>query len=128
MGFELGKAAKCGEVYTLSGELGAGKTVFAKGFAKGLGVEEHVTSPTFTLINEYLSGRLPFYHFDIYRISDISELYDIGYEEYFYANGVCLVEWSERARELMPENAVGITIRKDISKGENYRIAEVGLK
>ena len=124
-GKKLGENAKNGEVYTLSGELGVGKTVFAKGFAVGLGIDESVTSPTFTIINEYTSGKIPFYHFDIYRISDPDELYETGFEEYFYGDGVCLVEWAELAGDLIPANAKKITISKNIEKGEDYRNIEV---
>lgn len=127
-GYELGKKANAGDIYTLTGDLGVGKTVFAKGFAKGLGITDHITSPTFTIINEYTSGRLPLFHFDIYRILDPEELYETGFEDYFYANGVCLIEWAERAGSLIPEKSVKITILKDIEKGEDYRIIEVTEK
>lgn len=118
--YEIGRNAKAGDVFCLNGELGAGKTVFAKGFAKGLGISDDVTSPTFTILNEY-SGRFKFYHFDIYRIDNVSEMENIGYEEYFYGSGVCLIEWADLIKELLPENAVNITIAKDPEKGEDYR-------
>lgn len=119
--YKIGKMAKAGDVVCLNGELGAGKTVFAKGFAKGLEISNDITSPTFSIINEY-SGRLPLYHFDTYRIKSVREMEDTGYEEYFYDNGVCLIEWADIIRELLPENAVFITIAKDLKKGENYRM------
>ncbi len=121
LGFEMGKCAKPGQIYCLNGDLGVGKTVFTQGFAKGLGVEdEYITSPTFTIINEY-AGRLPFYHFDVYRIRAIEEMDETGYEDYFFGKGVCLVEWAELIKELIPEEAVWITIEKDLSKDEDYR-------
>ena len=121
IGQRLGQKAKKGDIYCLSGDLGVGKTVFTQGFAKGLGVEEeYVTSPTFTIINEYC-GRLPFYHFDVYRIESLEEMDDTGHEEYFFGGGVSLVEWAELVKELIPENAVWIKIEKDLSKGDDYR-------
>ncbi|MBR1442987.1 MAG: tRNA (adenosine(37)-N6)-threonylcarbamoyltransferase complex ATPase subunit type 1 TsaE [Firmicutes bacterium] len=125
IGFDIGKNAKKGDIYFLSGDLGVGKTVFTKGFAKGIGIEEHVTSPTFTIVNEYENGGNKFYHFDVYRINDIEEMYDIGYDEYFYGEGICLIEWAEMIEELIPENALWIEIKKDIEKGLDYRIIEV---
>ena len=121
IGFEMGKNASAGDIYCLSGVLGVGKTVFTRGFAKGLGVEdEYITSPTFTIINEY-EGRLNLYHFDVYRIGSIEEMDDTGYEDYFFGNGVCLVEWAELVKEIIPENAKWITVEKDLSKGDDYR-------
>lgn len=121
IGFEMGKNASAGDIYCLSGDLGVGKTVFTRGFAKGLGVEdEYITSPTFTIINEYV-GRLNLYHFDVYRIGSIEEMDDTGYEDYFFGNGVCLVEWAELVKEIIPENAKWITVEKDLSKGDDYR-------
>lgn len=121
LGYRLGVEAKVGEVYCLSGDLGTGKTVFTKGFAKGLGIEEPVSSPTFTIVQEYKEGRLPFYHFDVYRISDISEMDEIGYEDYFYGDGVCFVEWAELIKELLPEHIKNIRIEKDLDQGFDYR-------
>ncbi|VDN46880.1 tRNA(NNU) t(6)A37 threonylcarbamoyladenosine modification; ADP binding protein [Petrocella atlantisensis] len=121
IGEKLGMEAKQGEVYCLDGELGVGKTVFTKGFAKGLSIHEHVTSPTFTILNLYESGRLHFYHFDVYRISDPYELEEIGYEDYFFGQGVTMVEWASRIEELIPKEARYITIEKDLSKGLDYR-------
>ncbi len=112
---------KKGNVISLTGDLGVGKTVFTQGFAKGLGIEENVNSPTFTIIQVYDEGRIPLYHFDVYRISDLWEMDDIGYEEYFYGDGVCLVEWANLIEELMPQDTIYITIEKDLEKGLDYR-------
>lgn len=120
-GKELGEKAKMGEVYCLDGDLGVGKTVFTQGFAAGLGISEPVNSPTFTIVSEYHEGRIPFYHFDVYRIGDISEMEEIGYEEYFYGEGVCLIEWANLIEEIIPDNAKYITISKDLEKGFDYR-------
>lgn len=117
----LGKAVKEGTVITLNGDLGVGKTVFTQGFAQGLGVEEPVNSPTFTIVQIYEEGRMPFYHFDVYRIGDIEEMEEIGYEDYFYGTGVCLIEWAELIQEILPENHVEIFIEKDLSCGFDYR-------
>lgn len=121
LGMELGERAIEGEVICLEGDLGVGKTVFTQGFAKGLGIEEAVNSPTFTIVQVYEEGRLPFYHFDVYRIEEIEEMEEIGYEDYFYGNGVCLVEWSNLIGELLPENKKVVTIEKDLEKGFDYR-------
>jgi len=122
---KLGAQAAKGDVYCLSGELGAGKTVFAKGFAKGLGVKTDVTSPTFCIVNEY-AGRITLYHFDVYRIESVDEMENIGYIEYFYGTGVCLVEWGEQFKELLPKNTRFISIKKI---DENTRNIEIkGLK
>ncbi|MDF1615979.1 tRNA (adenosine(37)-N6)-threonylcarbamoyltransferase complex ATPase subunit type 1 TsaE [Petrocella sp. FN5] len=121
IGETLGKAAKSGEIYCLDGELGVGKTVFTKGFARGLQIHDHVTSPTFTIMNIYENGRLDFYHFDVYRITDPYELDEIGYEDYFYGQGVTMIEWASRIDELIPKEAKYITIKKDLSKGLDYR-------
>ena len=121
LGEKLGQEAKAGQVYCLNGDLGVGKTVFTTGFAKGLGIEEHITSPTFTIINEY-EGRLPLYHFDVYRIADEDEMEYTGYEDYFYGQGVCLVEWAELVKGLIPEDAIWITVEKDYTQdNEDYR-------
>ncbi len=124
-GRALAKDAAPGLVICLDGDLGTGKTVFARGFAAGLGIEGPVTSPTFTIIREYRSGRIPLYHFDVYRISDPDEMYAIGFEEYFYGDGVCLVEWSELIEELLPPDALRVRIRKDLEKGFDYRSIEI---
>lgn len=124
MAYTLAQEAKKGGIYCLCGDLGVGKTVFTKGFAKGLGIDEHITSPTFTIVNEYY-GRLAFYHFDVYRISDPEEMYEIGFDEYIFGDGVCLIEWADMIKELIPEDAVWITIEKDLEKGLDYRMIEV---
>jgi tRNA threonylcarbamoyladenosine biosynthesis protein TsaE len=121
LGEKLGKEAKPGEVYTLTGDLGVGKTVFTQGMARGLGITESVCSPTFTIVQIYEEGRLPFYHLDVYRISDIEEMEEIGYEDYFYGNGVALVEWAELIEEILPQKRTAITIEKDLEKGFDYR-------
>ena len=117
---KLGEKAKKGEIYCLEGELGTGKTVFAKGFAKGLGIEEIVDSPTFTIVKEY-QGREKLYHFDVYRIEDVEELQEIGFSEMISGDAVCLIEWASRIKEEIPENAKWITIEKDLEKGFDYR-------
>ena len=121
LGRELGAAAKPGTVFALTGDLGTGKTVFTKGFAEGLGIAEPVTSPTFTILQTYEGGRLTFWHFDVYRIGDVEEMEEIGYEDACYGDGVCLVEWAEIVEELLPEDAVRVTIEKDPEKGVDYR-------
>lgn len=125
-GKRLGLSAKPGEVYTLSGELGAGKTIFTQGVAAGLGITEHVNSPTFTIMQIYETGRLPFYHFDVYRIGDIEEMDEIGYEDYFYGDGICMIEWAELIRELIPREAKTVTIEKNVEKGFDYRKITIG--
>lgn len=123
--FELGKKigleAKAGEIICLDGDLGVGKTVFTQGFAKGLGIDEAVNSPTFTIIQEYDEGRLPLYHFDVYRIGNPEEMYEIGYEDYFYGQGVCLIEWAKLIEELIPDEAKIVLIEKDLENGLDYR-------
>lgn len=113
--------AKAGDIFLLNGDLGTGKTVFAQGFAKGLGIEDYVNSPTFTIMKEYDDGRLPLYHFDVYRIGSPEEMYDLDYEEYLYGEGVCLIEWAELIEELLPDEVVKITIEKNIESGYDYR-------
>ena len=121
LGKNLGEQAKAGQILCLNGDLGVGKTVFTQGFAKGLGIEENVNSPTFTIIQVYEEGRIPLYHFDVYRIGDPEEMYEIGYEEYFFGEGVCLIEWSKLIDELIPEEAINIEIDKNLEKGLDYR-------
>lgn len=118
---KLGEEAVPGTVFTLTGDLGVGKTVFAQGLACGLGIDEAINSPTFTIVQVYDEGRMPFYHFDVYRIGDIEEMEEIGYEDYFYGDGVCLVEWAELIEELLPENRIALVIEKDLEKGFDYR-------
>lgn len=121
VGRQMAKLVSEGSVLTLNGDLGVGKTVFTQGFAQGLEITEAVNSPTFTIVQVYEEGRIPFYHFDVYRIGDIEEMEEIGYEDYFYGNGVCLIEWAELIREILPESLVEITIEKDLEKGFDYR-------
>ena len=121
LGVKIGKQARPGEIYTLNGDLGVGKTVFTQGVARGLGIEEPVNSPTFTIVQVYEEGRMPFYHFDVYRIGDIEELEEIGYDDYFFGNGICLIEWAELIQELLPEQIISVTIEKNPEKGFDYR-------
>jgi tRNA threonylcarbamoyladenosine biosynthesis protein TsaE len=120
-GKKIGRGACPGQVYTLVGDLGVGKTVFTQGVAAGLGIEEPVNSPTFTILQIYEEGRLPFYHFDVYRIGEVEEMDEIGYEDCFYGDGVCLIEWANLIEEILPEHYTQITIEKDLSKGFDYR-------
>ena len=121
LGVEIGRKAVKGQVYTMVGDLGVGKTVFTQGMAKGLEIEEPISSPTFTIVQVYDEGRLPFYHFDVYRIGDISEMDEIGYEDYIYGEGVSLIEWANLIEEILPENRISITIEKDLEQGFDYR-------
>ncbi|MBQ7431300.1 tRNA (adenosine(37)-N6)-threonylcarbamoyltransferase complex ATPase subunit type 1 TsaE [Butyrivibrio sp.] len=121
LGEKIGQTVQKGTVFTLNGDLGVGKTVFTQGVAKGLGIEGPVNSPTFTIVQIYDQGRLPFYHFDVYRIGDVSEMDEIGYEDYFYGDGVCLIEWASLIEEIIPEHITSITIEKDLEKGFDYR-------
>ena len=121
LGMEMGKMAKAGQVFTLVGDLGVGKTVFTKGLARGLEIEEPISSPTFTIVQVYDDGRLPFYHFDVYRIGDIEEMDEIGYEDYVYGEGVSLIEWANLIEEILPEHYTEIRIEKDLEKGFDYR-------
>ena len=120
-GKSLGEQAEPGQVICLDGDLGVGKTVFTQGFAEGLGVFGPVNSPTFTIVQVYEEGRLPLYHFDVYRIGDVEEMDEIGYEDYFYGEGVALIEWSTLIEEIVPENAIHVTIEKDMEQGFDYR-------
>ena len=129
LGRKIGLQARPGQVYTLTGDLGVGKTVFTQGVAAGLGITEPVSSPTFTIVQIYEEGRLPFYHFDVYRIGDIEEMEEIGYDDYFFGKGICLIEWAELIEELIPENSIHVTIEKDLEKGFDYRrITITGLE
>ena len=125
IGVLIGGMAKAGNIYTLSGDLGAGKTVLAQGFAMGLGIREIVSSPTFTIVSEYTTGVMPFYHFDVYRISDPEEMYEVGLDHYLNGDGVCLIEWGELIEELLPEDTIRISIEKDLEKGEDYRVIRI---
>ena len=117
----IAKAAKAGQVYTLIGDLGVGKTVFTQGFAAGLGLTEPVNSPTFTILQIYEEGRLPFYHFDVYRIGDVEEMDEVGFEDYVMGEGVSLIEWANLIEEILPENRTEILIEKDLEQGFDYR-------
>jgi len=121
LGRKIGAKASPGSVYTLVGDLGVGKTVFTQGIAEGLEIEEPICSPTFTIVQVYEEGRMPFYHFDVYRIGDIEEMDEIGYEDYFYGEGVCMIEWANLIEEILPEHRWDITIEKDLEKGFDYR-------
>ncbi|MBR6224013.1 MAG: tRNA (adenosine(37)-N6)-threonylcarbamoyltransferase complex ATPase subunit type 1 TsaE [Lachnospiraceae bacterium] len=120
----MGENAKPGEIYCLNGDLGTGKTVFSKGFAKGLGIEDHITSPTFTIVQEY-EGRLKLYHMDVYRIADSEEMYEIGFDEMVEGDGVCLIEWAQIIDDILPKDRISVTIRKNLDKGLDHREIEI---
>ena len=128
LGKRLGALLQAGDVLVLTGDLGAGKTTLTQGIAKGLGIEGPVSSPTFTIIQVYDQGRIPFYHFDVYRIGDISEMDEIGYEDYFYGDGICFVEWANLIEELLPEHYTEIVIEKNLEKGFDYRLITMTKK
>ena len=121
VGKEIGQNATPGSVYTLIGDLGVGKTVFTQGVADGLGIKEPISSPTFTILQVYEEGRIPFYHFDVYRIGDVEEMEEIGYEDCFYGDGICFIEWANLIEEILPETYTRVTIEKDLEKGFDYR-------
>lgn len=121
LGKKMAERAKPGDVFTLVGDLGVGKTVFTQGIAEGLGIDEPVNSPTFTIVQEYESGRIPFYHFDVYRIGDPEEMDEIGFDDYIYGDGLCLIEWADLIEEILPEKRVAIRIEKNLEKGFDYR-------
>lgn len=121
LGRRLGEQAQPGEVYTLIGDLGVGKTVLTQGIAKGLSIEEAISSPTFTILQIYEEGRMPFYHFDVYRIGDMEEMEEIGYEDYFYGQGLTMIEWANLIEEILPEHYRQICLEKDLEKGFDYR-------
>lgn len=121
LGMELARNAVPGQVFTLTGDLGVGKTVFTQGFAKGLGIEEPVSSPTFTIVQVYESGRLPFYHFDVYRIGDVEEMDEIGFDDYVMGDGVSLIEWANLIEKILPEHRFEVTIEKELQHGFDYR-------
>ena len=121
LGRKLGRAAQPGDVYTLVGDLGVGKTVLTQGIAEGLKISEPICSPTFTIVQVYEEGRMPFYHFDVYRIGDVEEMDEIGYEDYFYGEGLCMIEWTNLIEEILPSKRKEITIEKDLEKGFDYR-------
>ena len=126
IGYEMGMQARAGEVYTLIGDLGVGKTVFTKGFAAGLGIAEPVNSPTFTILQIYEDGRIPLYHFDVYRIAEPEEMEEIGSDEYFYGEGVCLIEWADLIEDIIPSGAISVRIEKNLLKGFDYRKITIG--
>ena len=129
LGQELGRQAQPGELYTLVGDLGTGKTVLTQGIAKGLGIEEPICSPSFTIVQVFEGGRMPLYHFDVYRIGDVEEMEEIGYQDYFYGQGLTMVEWANLIEEVLPQHYVEIQIEKDLEKGFDYRkitVNEVG--
>ena len=128
LGKQFGESVAPGSVLTLVGDLGVGKTVFTQGLAEGLGISDAVNSPTFTIVQIYEEGRIPLYHLDVYRIGDISEMDEIGYEDYFYGDGVCLIEWANLIEELLPERYVEIRIEKNLEKGFDYREITVSQK
>ena len=120
-GKKMGQEARPGQVICLNGDLGVGKTIFTQGFADGLGITEPISSPTFTIVQVYEEGRLPFYHFDVYRIGDIEEMDEIGYEDYFYGSGVTMIEWANLIEEILPQDYQEVQIEKDLEKGFDYR-------
>lgn len=122
---KLGKEAKAGDVFCLNGDLGTGKTLFSQGFARGLDVQDSVNSPTFTIVQEYDDGRLPFYHFDVYRIEDSEEMEEVGFADMIYGDGVCLIEWAELISDILPEHYTKVTIEKDLEKGFDYRTIKI---
>ena len=129
LGKKMAERAKPGDVFTLVGDLGVGKTVFTQGIAEGLGIDEPVNSPTFTIVQEYESGRMPFYHFDVYRIGDVEEMEEVGFEDYVMGDGVSLIEWAELISEILPEKRTAVRIEKDLEQGFDYRritIEELG--
>ena len=121
LGRQLGQKATAGEVYTLIGDLGVGKTALTQGIAKGLGIDEPISSPTFTIVQVYESGRIPFYHFDVYRIGDVEEMDEIGFDDYIYGEGLTMIEWANLIEEILPEHYSQITIEKDLERGFDYR-------
>ncbi|MCI8770378.1 MAG: tRNA (adenosine(37)-N6)-threonylcarbamoyltransferase complex ATPase subunit type 1 TsaE [Lachnospiraceae bacterium] len=125
-GIRLGESCSPGDIILLNGDLGVGKTVLSKGIGEGLGIQEPISSPTFTVLQIYEEGRMPLYHFDVYRITDVEEMEEIGYEDYFYGQGLCLVEWASLIEEILPDHAVSVTIEKDLEQGTDYRKITVG--
>ena len=122
-GKELAKKLKPGDVVALIGDLGTGKTTLTKSIAEGLGITAMITSPTFTIVQEYMEGRLPLYHFDVYRIIDLEEMYELGYEEYFFGKGVCVIEWADLIMDIIPEDS--IVIRIEYGASEDERIYDI---
>lgn len=125
IGKDIASKVKASDIVCLDGDLGVGKTVFTKGFAEGLEIDECITSPTFTIVQEYHEGRVPMYHFDVYRIADPEEMYEIGFEEYIDGDGVCLIEWASLIEDILPEDIIKVNISKDLEKGVDYRLVTV---
>ncbi len=125
LGFKMGQCASPGDVYCLDGDLGVGKTVFTAGFAQGLAIRTPICSPTFTILQVYEEGRLPLYHFDVYRIADVSEMEEIGFDEYAFGEGVCLIEWGSQIEEILPKGTIHVKIEKDLTRGFDYRLITV---
>lgn len=125
LGKKIGEMSKPGDIFCLDGDIGSGKTHLTKGIALGLGIEENITSPTFTIVNEYDSGRIKLNHFDVYRVNDPDEIYAIGFDEYIFSSAVSVIEWAEYIEELIPKDYVHISINKVPDKGENYRIINI---
>lgn len=123
----LGACCRPGDILLLDGDLGAGKTVFTKGFGKGLGVEETISSPTFAILQVYETGRIPLYHFDVYRIGSIDEMEETGYDDYFFGKGVCLIEWSGLIEDIIPSGCIKVNISKDLEKGFSYRLININV-
>ena len=128
LGEKLAGKLQGGEVIAFTGDLGAGKTAFTRGLARGLGITERVTSPTFTIVNEYEGGRLPLFHFDMYRLSCSDELYDIGWEDYLARGGVCAVEWSEIVEDVLEADAIRVDIKNDGGDCRSVAITGVELE
>jgi len=122
---KLGKLLQKGDIVCITGELGTGKTILTKGIAKAVGIGEHITSPTFTIVNEYEEGKFPFYHFDVYRISDPEEMYEIGFEEYLYGDGIVVIEWADLIDDILPRENIWITIKKDLTQGIDARVIQI---
>lgn len=118
LGVRLGSGLEPGAVIAFTGDLGAGKTAFTRGLARGLGISERITSPTFTIVNEYEGGRLPLFHFDMYRVASSDELFDIGWEDYLAREGVCAVEWSENIADALEEGTISVEIRRGTSESQ----------
>lgn len=125
VGRKLGSFLQKGDIVCITGELGTGKTILTKGIAKAIGIDEHITSPTFTIVNEYEEGTIPFYHFDVYRILDPEEMYEIGFEEYLYGDGIVVIEWADLIKGILPHENIWVTIKKDLSQGIDARVIQI---
>lgn len=118
---DMGMKVNAGDVICLIGDLGVGKTLFSQGIARGLGIKENVNSPTFTIVQEYNDGRIPLYHFDVYRIEDSEEMAEVGFDDLIYGDGICLIEWANLISDILPEHYIRVTIEKDLNRGFDYR-------